>query len=145
MRHNKIQILASIGSAVTLLVLTACQETLHPGSDERSAGRTLDDKHITENIHKSMEREPVYKLDGVHVNTFDGVVQLSGWVESEGQKMRAQQVAQNVPGVRQVVNGITLKPMMQPTGRVISNERTYSAPQNPPNASRQTTEPEQEK
>ncbi len=127
MRNNKIRMLSGIGSVVVLLLMTGCQTA---PKDERSAGVALDDKHITANVQKSLEQEPTYKFNTVEVSTFDGMVQLSGFVDTEGQKTRAQEVAQNVGGVRVVVNGISLKPVMQPTGRTSSEQRAYSDQQN---------------
>lgn len=116
MRNNRIRMLSGAGMAVMLLVLTGCQTTA--SRDERSAGTVLDDNQITENVRSALDNEPVYKFNDVNVNTFAGVVQLSGFANVQGQKDRAQQLAQNVNGVRQVVNGITIKPQqMQATGR----------------------------
>ena len=131
---NKInRMLAGVGAALALISLTGCDTTnSHGGSDERSEGRTLDDKNITADIKKSLETEPSYKFNGVDVKTFAGVVQLSGFVDSDGQKMRAQRIAEHADGVKQVMNGLTLKPlMMEPTSRTNDDGRIYAEPQNP--------------
>jgi hypothetical protein len=90
----------------------------------------MDDEHITEAVEKSLEQEPAFKFGGVTIKTYDGIVQLSGFVEVEGQKERAQQLAENTDGVRQVVNAINIKPQA-PTSRPSENARLYSSPQNP--------------
>lgn len=137
MRNNRIRTLAGIGSAVILLLLTGCQSTPR---DERSAGTIVDDNQITDNVRKALDDEPVYKFTDVNVNTFAGVVQLSGFATIQGQKTRAQQLAENVNGVRQVVNGITLKPQpMSATGR--SSGMTYY--DDPPTASAESAAPAQ--
>jgi osmotically-inducible protein OsmY len=101
-----------------VLALTGC-EMMNRHSGDRTAGRALDDKTITETVQHDLNREPVYKFDGVDVKTFDGVVQLSGFVDTNEQKDRAGEIARNAEGVTQVVNNITLKPSgnLQPTGR----------------------------
>ena len=121
MRNLKQVILVS--GAAAMLALTGC-EMMHHNSDDRSAGRALDDKTITENVKKDLNQEPVYKFSDVDVKTFGGVVQLSGFVDTDEQKRRAGEIAQHVEGVSQVVNNITLKPTAQqqnnnlaPTGR----------------------------
>ena len=103
-----------MAAVAALLTFAGCETKSH---DERSEGRLVDDKEITENVQKELKREPVYKFTNVDATTFGGVVQLSGFVNNEDQKRRAAEIAQQVPGVRQVVNGIALKPEpMSPTG-----------------------------
>ena len=105
MRNNRIRTLATISSAVILLLATGCQTTTHS-----------DDK-ITSSVRKSLDNDPAYRFPDVGVNTHDGVVQLSGFVSVQGQKVRAQQLAEYTPGVRKVINGIALKPRLTATGR----------------------------
>jgi len=129
MRTNTIRMLSGVGAAIMLLAVTGCQTTNH--NDERSEGRVVDDKDITASVQKSLDQDPTYKFHDVNVNTFAGVVQLSGFVNIDAQRTRAQDIAQNTDGVAKVVNGIALKPMMQPTGRA-PVERMYSEPAQAP-------------
>src|SRR5215471_652287 len=82
---------ASILLAGLLLTTAGCSTS---SKDERSEGRSLDDKHLTERIQKSMDEDPVYKFGGVHVKAFAGEVQLSGFVNTDEQKRRADEIAQ---------------------------------------------------
>jgi hyperosmotically inducible protein len=118
-----IQIMVA-GSA--LLIMTGCKT--RSSSDERSEGRTMDDKKITETALKKLKQEPVFKFNGVEVTTFGGVTQLSGFVNTEEQKTRAAEIVQQVEGVHQVVNGIAIKPeAMTPTGSTnAAQPRIYS-------------------
>jgi hyperosmotically inducible protein len=104
-----------------IIALTGCEMLNHHNSEsDRTAGRALDDKTITAAVKHDLNREPVYKFGEVDVKTFDGVVQLSGFVNTEDQKRRAEDVAKQTEGVTQVVNNITLKPEngnLEPTGR----------------------------
>lgn len=84
-------------------------------NDGRSAGLQMNDSRITSQVKEDLNREQVYKFNSVDVKTYDGVVQLSGFVDSEQQKARAGQLAQSVQGVTRVDNGISVKP--EPTGR----------------------------
>jgi osmotically-inducible protein OsmY len=112
-----------------LLAFSGCESEKHSG-DQRSEGRTIDDKMITENVQNRLKNEPVYKFDNVEAKTFAGIVQLSGFVDTDAQKSRAGEVAQQVTGVRQVENGIALKPApMAPlgaTGSTNGASRIYS-------------------
>jgi hyperosmotically inducible periplasmic protein len=105
----------ALSAAVILLSGCAAWERK---TAERSPGTMVDDKKITMKVKQELSAEPVFKFNDVEVKTFNGVVQLSGFVNSNGQKQRAAELAQQVPGVVQVVNSITLKDeALQPTGR----------------------------
>jgi hyperosmotically inducible periplasmic protein len=115
-----------------IVALTGCEMMNHHSGD-RTAGRALDDKTITATVKHDLNREPVYKFTDVDVKTFDGVVQLSGFVSTEEQKRRAGDIAHQAEGVTQVVNNITLKPSgndnLAPTSRPNennNNNNTYN-------------------
>jgi len=127
MQNNGIRILSGVGSAIILLLSMGCKSSSSSSHDGRSEGRVLDDKDITKHVQKALEDEPAYKFTTVDVNTYAGIVQLSGFVSTEAQKNRAQQLAENTGGVREVVNGITVKPAPQPTGHP-KVQRIYSEP-----------------
>jgi hypothetical protein len=69
---------------------------------------------VKSKVEDALKDEPVYKFNDVRVSTYNGVVQLSGWANSEEQKARAAELASKVEGVHEVVNNITLK--LTPTG-----------------------------
>jgi hyperosmotically inducible periplasmic protein len=137
-------VIAGLATGLTLAAFTACTSM---DRDERSEGRTLDDDNITEKVENKLEREPVYKFKGVEVKTFAGVVQLSGFVNSEEQKRRAEEVANQVDGVQEVINALAIKATAgTPTGR--NSDRIYANPTENTNQSpgsttstNQTTEP----
>ncbi len=99
-----------VGGMSAVVALTGCEMmSNHNAESDRTAGRALDDKTITAAVEHDLDREPVYKFNGVDVKTFDGVVQLSGFVDTQDQKQRAGDIAKQSQGVTQVVNNITLK------------------------------------
>ena len=114
-----------------VMALTGCEMLSHHNSEsDRTAGRALDDKTITSAVKHDLNREPVYKFNGVDVKTFDGVVQLSGFVDTQDQKQRAEDIAKRSEGVTQVVNNITLKPEnnnMTPTGQPNGQPNGYNS------------------
>lgn len=120
-----------VGGMSAMFALTGCEMMNHHSGD-RTAGRALDDKTVTATVQHDLNREPVYKFDGVDVKTYDGVVQLSGFVDTQEQKQRAGDIARQSEGVTQVVNNISLKPTgtLQPTGRPgdYNNNNNYQAP-----------------
>ncbi len=128
MRNFKSLLVSGLSAAVAVIGLSGCESWGHR-HDERTAGREVDDHKITAEVRDKLKEEPVFKFSDVDVRTFNGVVQLSGFVNSDEQKRRAAEVAQEVPMVAEVVNSIALKPQIPatPTGR--------SYPYEPPPAS----------
>jgi len=109
-------------AAIGIFALTGCLST-----SDRSAGRVIDDKMITSKVKGALKDSPTYKFDDVKVATYKGVVQLSGFVDTDEQKTRAGDVVKRVDWVRDVVNNITIKPhddFPTPTGRSTTGERS---------------------
>jgi hyperosmotically inducible protein len=123
---NKTQLACTIAGMLALGGLTGCKTNSH--SNELSEGRATDDKNINERVKDELENDPVYKFADVRVSTFSGVVQLSGFVNTDTEKEKAQQAAQRVPGIMKVENAITIKPTPppMPTGRTNQDNKTYS-------------------
>jgi len=159
MRNEKNWIVTGLSLAAAVMTFAGCQTE---PKDGRSAGLVTDDKHITKSVKESLDSEPVYKFTDVDVRTFAGCVQLSGFVMTQGQKNRAQEIAQHTQGAREVVNGITLKPVMPgptvapvisttsrpaaestiyETTTTTSSSTTTNSPNQPETKSSQTTEP----
>ena len=134
MRNEKSWIVAGLSLAAAMMTLTGCETA---PKDERSKGLAMDDKHITDRVKKSLDEEPAYKFTDVDVRTFAGICQLSGFVTTQGQKSRAQEIAQHTEGVREVVNAITLKPpMVAPSAAPVSRPNAESSIyQTPPSSS----------
>jgi hyperosmotically inducible protein len=124
---KKLVLMSGLSATLAAVALTGCSMLNHQ-EGERTAGRTLDDKSIQADVKHNLNKDPLYKFADVDVKTFNGVVQLSGFVNTEEQKRRAQEVTQQVPGVQQVVNNITLKPPgnnpLSPTSRDQRNTTT---------------------
>jgi osmotically-inducible protein OsmY len=97
------------GLAVSV-ALMGCQST-----SDRSAGRQLDDRIVNSKVKDSLEDHPTFKFPEVRVMTYGGVVQLSGFVNTDEQKQKAGDLARKVDGVHEVINNISLKPTA--TGR----------------------------
>jgi len=77
--------------------------------DRLVAGRFLDDSVITARVKAALLKDPVVSALAVSVETSKGTVLLSGFVDSEGQLRRAQEIAAGVPGVVTVRNGLVVK------------------------------------
>lgn len=75
----------------------------------QSTGERIDDKTDSSRVRKALGADTQYKYDDVTVQTFKGVVQLSGFVNSRDQKSRAGDLAKRVEGIKEVENNITVK------------------------------------
>jgi hyperosmotically inducible protein len=82
------------------------------GRTEQSAGERMDDRNISSRVKTALAEDAQFKYDGVNVETFKSKVQLSGFVTSRDQKNRAGDIAKTVPGVKEVLNNITVKDSM---------------------------------
>ena len=73
------------------------------------AGDTAKDAAITTKVKTALIAEPGLKSLQINVDTANGVVTLSGAVDSAQSLDRAQQLAQGVDGVKSVENRLTVK------------------------------------
>ena len=90
----------------------ACSTTKDEGPTEHAAanaGRVVDDSVITGKVKAALVADPTTKAHQISVETFKGVVQLSGFVDSSEARTRATQVAQQVEGVKNVKNDLELR------------------------------------
>lgn len=91
---------------LTTTALTGC-------STESKAVKTTErigsDSWITAKVKTAMADDLMLKTFAINVETFDGVVQLSGFVDNADQKRLAGEVAQKVEGVKSVKNDIRVK------------------------------------
>lgn len=104
----KAALVAAIVAVTSLSALTACESTTPRGRE--SVGEYMDDATITTKVKAALAQDPNVKAYQVNVETYKGVVQLSGFVDSEANVRRAAQVAQGVNGVRSVKNDVRIKP-----------------------------------
>ncbi len=104
------RIIKSLGAAVFLAVATMVGMTGCAGDRyHESTGESIDDTATTARVKDALDHDSMYKYPDVHVTTFKGQVQLSGFVDSSDQKSRAVTLAKGVNGVTDVVNNITVK------------------------------------
>lgn len=75
-----------------------------------SAGEYIDDSVITTKIKTAVLKEPTLKSYEITVETYKGVVQLSGFVSSAAEISKAGEIARAVKGVTSVKNDLRIKP-----------------------------------
>jgi len=100
-----IRIFSAFFLALTLLTAAGCASTeKHEGN-----GEYVDDSVITTKVKAALLNEPGLSSAEINVETFKGVVQLSGFVTSRADINKAIEIARNVKGVNSVKNDMRLK------------------------------------
>jgi hyperosmotically inducible protein len=89
---------------VGLLSLGACQSTTG-----KTAGESMTDSRITAAVQSKLTADRVSNFTRVDVDTERGVVNLSGVVQSQDQKTRAEELARQVNGVTKVNNNLQIQ------------------------------------
>jgi osmotically-inducible protein OsmY len=91
--------------AMTLITIVGCASTQrHEGT-----GEYVDDSVITTKVKAMLFDEPNLRSGQINVETFKGVVQLSGFVRSSADIDRAVEIARSVKGVESVKNDMRLR------------------------------------
>jgi hyperosmotically inducible protein len=80
-----------------------------PGAAASRTASAIDDTALTAKVKAALITEPGLKAMPIDVSTKDAVVTLSGTVASAEERAKAVQLAENVNGVRSVVDNLTLR------------------------------------
>lgn len=105
------------------------------------AQKAVPDAQIEAGVLKALASAPELATQGINTTTVYGTVTLSGSVQTEAQRQRAEQLAANAPNVKKVVDELTLGGESMPAqaasaqpgpgdGRVLLSDGTY-APADP--------------
>jgi osmotically-inducible protein OsmY len=74
-----------------------------------STGQYVDNSVITTKVKTAILEDPTLKSFQINVETFKGVVQLSGFVDSAQSAAKAGELARRVDGVKEVKNDLVVK------------------------------------
>lgn len=92
-------------SIVSTASLTSCTSTYH----QESTGQYVDSSAVTVKVKSKLLADNALKNLPITVKTYKNVVQLSGFVDSQAQKVRAIEIARRVPGVVAVKDSLIVK------------------------------------
>jgi osmotically-inducible protein OsmY len=92
-------------AAVALTAVVGCAST----AKQEGTGEYVDDTVITTKVKAAIFNEPSLKSAEINVETFKGRVQLSGFVNSQSNIVKAVDVAGGVGGVKSVKDDMRLK------------------------------------
>ena len=91
---------------VMLIVgLTACGST----SKQSGPGEYVDDSVITTKVKSQLAADDFLKSFEISVQTYKGIVQLTGFVDSQKAIDKAGEIARRVKGVKSVKNNLNVK------------------------------------
>ena len=85
--------------------LAACAST----SKQEGTGEYIDDSVITTKVKSSLGADDFLKSFEISVETYKGIVQLSGFVDSQKAVDKAGEVASGVKGVKSLKNNLNVK------------------------------------
>lgn len=91
--------------AIVLFSVLGCAST----AKQEGTGEYIDDTVITTKVKAAIFNEPMLKSTEINVETYKGVVQLSGFVSSDAGIKKAVEVARSVKGVTTVKNDMHVK------------------------------------
>jgi osmotically-inducible protein OsmY len=78
-------------------------------SEPQSAGAYMGDAWVTTQVKTGILNEPSLKVTQINVETYQGVVQLSGFVDNAAAQAKAVEIAKAVKGVTSVKNDMRLR------------------------------------
>ncbi|MDP3841195.1 MAG: BON domain-containing protein [Oxalobacteraceae bacterium] len=102
---KNLKIVSTLIAALMLTSVVGCTTT----AKQESAGQYIDDTVITTNVKAAIVKEPTLKVAEINVETFKGVVQLSGFVQSQDNITTAMNVTRGINGVKSIKNDMRLK------------------------------------
>lgn len=97
--------LATLAGVLLMVTALGCAST----AKQEGTGEYVDDTVITGKVKAAIFNEPTLKSAEINVETFKGIVQLSGFVSSQSAEDKAIQVARMVAGVKSVKDDMRLK------------------------------------
>ena len=102
---NKSKIVLCCFVLLLLFTLVACAST----RTHESTGEYIDDSVITTKVKTLLASDDFFKSFQIGVETYKGIVQLSGFVNSQQAVDKAGQIARSVQGVNSVKNNLIVK------------------------------------
>ncbi len=104
MKNIRTFIIAGV-AAVSAIALPACTVM----RDQQSVGTYVDDATLTTRVKAKFAEDKTVSALAISVETFKGMVQLSGFAKSGEEKAMAERLARAVSGVSGVKNDIVVR------------------------------------
>lgn len=97
--------LAALVVSVALITMSGCAVT----RDQSTVGAYIDDTAITTSVKARFVDNKDVDASAISVETLNGTVMLSGFAKNSTEKVKAEEIARAVKGVKSVKNEIALR------------------------------------
>ena len=94
---------------LVLLMLIATFAACASASTHESTGEYVDDSVITTKVKSLLAEDDFFKSFEISVETYKGIVQLSGFVNSQQAVDKAVEITRSVEGVKSIKNNLIVK------------------------------------
>ena len=101
---SRFKIFRAMFCMLFVLLIAGCQSTTG-----KTAGQTISDASISTAVQMKLTRDRLSNFSRIDVDTERGIVNLSGVVETEAQRVQAARLAQQVQGVVKVNNNLQIQ------------------------------------
>jgi hyperosmotically inducible protein len=113
MKSNRLFATAALLGAISFampIYAHAQDNSMEGGAKEMYHGAKTDvrDTAITTKVKTALDTDPITKSATIHVDTNDGIVNLTGEVPNAKVMQQAQRIAQNTEQVKTVQNNLTV-------------------------------------
>jgi hyperosmotically inducible protein len=105
-----------------LAVAAAALLVAGPVMAEKTAGDVVDDVEIAAQVKTNLIASDKVSANDVNVEVEKGVVQLSGFVDSDEQRVEAGKIAADIIGVKSVSNKLALKGEERSMGTAVEDQ-----------------------
>jgi osmotically-inducible protein OsmY len=106
--NRTLQVVSSMVGALAFTTVLTCAFAAE------KVGMAIDDAVITTKVKTEILEHQKLKVFDIHVDTNNGIVQLSGFVDSPTTAQRAVNAARGISGVREVKNDMVVQEKGQP-------------------------------
>jgi hyperosmotically inducible protein len=104
MRNYKYAVATAMAAA--MITLVGCVAPGTPGYPATS----VDDANVTAQVRTALVNEAMFKVNQVRVETVNGVVTLTGIVQSRPEADRVIEMTKTVQGVKEIRNSLDVRP-----------------------------------
>jgi hyperosmotically inducible protein len=95
---------------IPVVILSLCLSGCAVFQGKSSPDQYTSDAAATTQIKSKLIGSDIVSAPNIHVETQNGVVQLSGFVSNYAQVREAEQLARSVNGVKRVINNLVVAP-----------------------------------
>lgn len=96
---------------------------LQAGDDkDRTVGQVIDDMSIAARTKTALAADPVTDAIKIDLEVDRDTVQLNGFVDTEEERARAEEIARSIKGVTVVKNNLRLQPHDRTTGEYVDDK-----------------------